>query len=229
MKIVNRIVTFLLAASVFPITFFLIFIRMLVSIAEDSSLYTILSTFMKETVNSRMEIDFSLKELVGYIQDGKFTYAGMTFDSSSIPDGLLVAKGWLIAAATLLVITLLIALVIMGCAIFTKAHKTIMCLSAGGAVSIFSAMCCFNQFAKPYTTGAVNIGKILGDSLIGDNSGLLGAIGSSMLDGAINIDILQLGNFAVTVLIVFLALLTWSGAYYLTMPRENVKKEKAKH
>ncbi|MDD6275918.1 MAG: hypothetical protein PUB20_03745 [Clostridia bacterium] len=223
MKIINRIVTFLLAASVFPITFCMVFVRILVSISEDSSLYTLLSTFMKETLNSRLELDFSIKELFGYIQDGKFTFAGMTFDSSSIPEGLIVAKGWLIASAVLLVIALLIALVIMGCALFTKAHKTVMCLSAGGAVSMFAAMCCFNRFGKPYVTGAVNIGKILSEAMIGDDGGLLGSIGSSVLDGAINIDIFQLGNFAVTVLIVFLALLTWSGAYYLTMPRENQK------
>lgn len=224
MKIVNRIVTFLLALSVFPITFYLIFVRMVASIAEESSLYTLLSTFMKETVNSRLEIDFSLKELVGYIDNGTFTFAGMTFDTGSIPSGLLVAKGWLIAAAVLLVIALLIALVIMGCALFTEAHKTVMCLSAGGAVSMFASMCCFNTFAKPYTTGAVNIGKILGEAMLGDG-GLLGSLGSSVLDGAINIDILQLGNFAVTVLIVFLGLLTWSGAYYITMPRETDKKK----
>ena len=43
MKILNRIVVFLLALSVLPIMYFLNAVRAVVSISESSSLYTILS------------------------------------------------------------------------------------------------------------------------------------------------------------------------------------------
>ena len=104
MKILNRIVVFLLALSVLPIMYFLNAVRAVVSISESSSLYTILSKLAEGTANSAMELAFSLKELAGYASRGNFSIGGMKFDISKLPADLLVGKGWAIAAGVLLAV-----------------------------------------------------------------------------------------------------------------------------
>ena len=56
MKILNRIVVFILSLSIFPIMYFLNLVRAVVSISESSSLYTILSKIAEETASSAMDI-----------------------------------------------------------------------------------------------------------------------------------------------------------------------------
>ena len=84
MKILNRIVVFILSLSIFPIMYFLNLVRAVVSISESSSLYTILSKIAEETASSAMELTFSIKEIFKYISDG-VSFGGMKFDLSKIP------------------------------------------------------------------------------------------------------------------------------------------------
>ncbi len=228
MKAVNKIVIFLLAFSVFPVTLFLNIVRGVFSISESSSLYTILSKLAEDMVNSSLELTYSLKEIIQKIGDGGISFAGMSFDLSKIPPELLNGKGWVIAAGVLFVVALIIAIVIMGCALFTKAYKTISCLGAGGAVCCFAAMRCFAKFAAPYLNGSLDIGEILAEALIGDNEDLLGTLGSAFLKKSISVDAFELGNAVNLVFIIFIGIALWELAYFITLPEEKTKKIKHK-
>lgn len=222
MKILNRIVTFLLGLAVFPALIFRILLRAVVSINQDTSIFKILSAF-SETVNRKMEITVSIKELIGYIQDGTFSLGGMDFSFDKLPKQLFMTKNWLIATGVLIGITLIIAIVIMGCALFTKAHITVMGLSAGAIACLAAALKCFGNFAAPFVDGTIDLGSLLINSLTGDSMNIIGTIGAAALKGAIKVDILQLGNAVFTIGIIFAIILLWTFAYYITLP-ENEKK-----
>lgn len=222
MKILNRIVTFLLGLAVFPALIFRILLRAVVSINQDTSIFKILSAF-SETVNRKMEITVSIKELIGYIQDGTFSLGGMDFSFDKLPKQLFMTKNWLIATGVLIGITLIIAIVIMGCALFTKAHITVMGLSAGAIACLAAALKCFGKFAAPFVDGTIDLGSLLINSLTGDSMNIIGTIGAAALKGAIKVDILQLGNAVFTIGIIFAIILLWTFAYYITLP-ENEKK-----
>lgn len=224
MKILNRIVTFLLALAVFPALYFRILLRAVVSISSDSAIYKLISAF-SENINRKMEITVSLKEAVGYWQNGTFSVGSMDFDLNKIPKDLLVTKNWLIAAAAFIVITLIIAIVIMGCALFTKAHKTVMGLSAGALACLGAALGCFTKFAAPFVDGTIDLGALMINTIMGDEASLLGTIGSAALSGAVKVDILQLGNAVFTLGIIFFIILLWAFAYYITLPTEEKKKK----
>lgn len=227
MKILNRIVTFLLAAAVFPSIIFRILLRAVISFSQESAIYRILSAF-SETAQRKMEITLSIKEAVGYIQEGKFSFAGMDFSIDKIPKELLTTKNWLIAAGILIVLSLIIALVIMGCALFAQAHKTVMGLSAGAIACLAASVKCFGRFAAPFVDGTIDLGGMLAKSILGESTSLLGTFGTAALNGAISVDILQLGNAVFTLGIIFFIILVWTFAYYITLP-ENERKKKAKN
>lgn len=226
MKILNRIVTFILAAAVFPSIITRVLLRAIVSVAKDSTAYTLLSGFMENTINSGLEITVSIKDLFGYIRDGSFSFEGININFDKLPAEMLATKNWLIATAVLLALALLIALTIMGCALFAQAHKTVMGLGVGGAVCCFGAISCFAKFAAPFVAGDVDIGAFLGETLLGDNK-IVSSIGSMFMSGAVDVDVLQLGNAAITMAILFIAVVLWTFAYFITLPTEaKPKKEK---
>lgn len=227
MKILNRIVTFVLAVAVFPVIATRVLLRVVLSVAEGSMAYTLLSAFMEDTVNSAMEITVSLKEIVGYVQDGSFSFSGMNFSLEKLPIEMLATKNWLIASAVFIVLALIIAIIIMGCALFAQAHKTVMCFGAGGAACCFAAISCFSKFAAPFVTGEVDIGKFLGQSLLGDE-GLIASLGSVFVSGAISVDILQLGNAIILTAIIFIAVTLWTFAYFITLPTDAKTKKNLK-
>lgn len=227
MKIFNKIMVCLASAAIFPIMYFLNIVRAVVSISEDSSLYTILSKVAEDTANSAMELTFSVKEIVKYISEGSFSVGGMKFDLSKIPSELLSGKNWVIASGVLIAVAMIIAIVIIGCALFTNAYKTITALGAGGAVCMFAALRCFIRFSAPYMSGSVDIGEILANAFIGESNNLLGSIGSSILGGAISVDSFTLGNAVTLSLIFFIGIALWELAYFVTLPEK--KEVKTKH
>lgn len=228
MKILNRIVVFILSLSIFPIMYFLNLVRAVVSISESSSLYTILSKIAEETASSAMELTFSIKEIFKYISDG-VSFGGMKFDLSKIPAELLSGKNWVIAAGVLLAVAMIIAIVIMGCALFTNAYKTISALGAGGAICCFAALRFFARFAAPYMSGSIDVGDVLAQAFVGESNNLLGSIGASVLKGAISVDAFSLSNAVTLSLIFFIGIALWELAYIVTLPEDkskNLKKNK---
>lgn len=228
MKILNRIVVFILSLSIFPMMYFLNLVRAVVSISESSSLYTILSKIAEETASSAMELTFSIKEIFKYISDG-VSFGGMKFDLSKIPAELLSGKNWVIAAGVLLAVAMIIAIVIMGCALFTNAYKTISALGAGGAICCFAALRFFARFAAPYMSGSIDVGDVLAQAFVGESNNLLGSIGASVLKGAISVDAFSLSNAVTLSLIFFIGIALWELAYIVTLPEDkskNLKKNK---
>lgn len=228
MKILNRIVVFILSLSIFPIMYFLNLVRAVVSISESSSLYTILSKIAEETASSAMELTFSIKEIFKYISDG-VSFGGMKFDLSKIPAELLSGKNWVIAAGVLLAVAMIIAIVIMGCALFTNAYRTISALGAGGAICCFAALRFFARFAAPYMSGSIDVGDVLAQAFVGESNNLLGSIGASVLKGAISVDAFSLSNAVTLSLIFFIGIALWELAYIVTLPEDkskNLKKNK---
>ena len=228
MKILNRIVVFILSLSIFPIMYFLNLVRAVVSISESSSLYTILSKIAEETASSAMELTFSIKEIFKFISDG-VSFGGMKFDLSKIPAELLSGKNWVIAAGVLLAVAMIIAIVIMGCALFTNAYKTISALGAGGAICCFAALRFFARFAAPYMSGSIDVGDVLAQAFVGESNNLLGSIGASVLKGAISVDAFSLSNAVTLSLIFFIGIALWELAYIVTLPEDkskNLKKNK---
>lgn len=225
MKILNRIVVFVLGMAVIPVMYFRTIIRLVVSLNTESSVYLLLSKILKETADSGMEITVSLKDVVKYITDGTIFFNGSSFDFSKVPPELLVNKNWVIASAILVLVAILIAIVIAGCALFTKAHKTVMVLSATGAGCVFAAIQCFSHFTRPFLDGEMDIGSLIGNALSGENAGLLATLGSALVSGSINVDSFSLDSAIFTILIIFIGILLWTVAYYITLPeKEKVKK-----
>ena len=210
MKILNRIVTFILAVAVFPAAVTRIILRVVITPGG------MLSTIMGET---GIEEELSVVKIIDYIQSGTFEFIKELFDFANLPPVVSSLKGWLIASIVLLVIALLIALVIMGCSLFTQAHKTVMGLSVSAAISCFLSMSCFSKFATPFVDGKVDIGEILSKGVTEDGS-LGGSIIAMMLQGSVDIEVLQLGNAVVTMALLFLGIAMWTFAYYITLPTE---------
>lgn len=222
MKILNRIVVFLLGAAVFPVLITRDLIRAVVSINQDTSVYKILSAFM-DTIDRKMEITVSIKDAIEFWQNKTFSFGGLDFKISNLPKDVLITKNWLIATGVLVAVAILIAVVIMGCSLFAQAHKTVMGLSAGALACLFAALKCFGKFAAPFVDGKIDIGSLIADNLIKDDAGLIGGIGAAALKGIIKIDILQLSSAIFTLAIIFGIIFLWSFAYYITLPEKDRK------
>lgn len=209
MKILNRIVTFVLALAVFPA----LATRVLIRIVEDPKGILAGGGALVETT-----LDF--KKLITYIQDGTIDVGSLFSSSSKLPGAILEYKGWLIAALVFIALALLIAVVIMGCALFTRAHKTVMCLSAGGMLSCFIAMGLFQKFTTPFTEGTMTLADLLPDSFLAGE--FVGGIAEMLsITGTGDIVIFQLGNAFITMAIIFIGILLWTLAYYVTLPEEE--------
>lgn len=225
MKILNKIALVIMSAAVFPALFMRVLLRAVVSINKDSTVYSLLSLVAKDTINKKMEITVTIKEIVGYIQNGTFSFGGMDFSFKKLPSELLVTKNWLIATAAAVIIALIIALVIMGCALFTNANRTVIGLSAGGIACCIAAIKFFSRFSRPFTDGSIDIGGLLAKSFIGEETGIIASLGKIALNDAITVDIFQLGNAVFTMLIVFVIILVWSFSYFITLDPKQKKKK----
>lgn len=208
MKILNRIVTFILAFSVFPA----LVTRVLIRIVEEPKGVLGQEALLETT------IDFS--QLVEYIKDGTLKPGNLFSSSSNLPGAILEMKGWLIASLVFIVLAILIALVIMGCSLFTRAHKTVMALSAGGALSCFISMALFQKFTTPFTEGTMTLADLMPDSFLGGE--FVGSIAEMLsVSGTGKVVVFQLGNAFITMALIFFGLLLWTVAYYVTLPAEE--------
>lgn len=225
MKILNKIALVLMSAAVFPALLFRVLVRAVVSINPDSSLYSVLSLVAKDTINRKMEITVSIRELIGYIQNGTFNIGGFDISLDKIPSELLVTKNWLIATGITIAAALVIALIIMGCAIFTNAHRTVIGLSVGGIACSAASIKLFLRFSRPFTDGTIDIGSLISKSLIAEDSGVIGTLGKVALNKAVTVDLLQLSDAVFTILIIFVIILIWSFAYYITLDPADKKKK----
>ena len=124
MKALNRIVTALLAAAIFPVAYF----TDIITVYAHANLY-----------DSNIVEALSIKRIVElFTGDGLFAGVFNKDNMSEIPEGLLKFKGNFIAFAVCFALALLIALAIIIVAAATNSRKTTAALGAVGMKIAFS-------------------------------------------------------------------------------------------
>ncbi len=209
MKYLYRTVNALLAAAVFPATLFLefIFIRIATTLADVG---------LKESM--------SLWEIIE-ILTGKETFVG--FDLSlkggnlAWPKALDPVKAELIAVVVFFALALVCALFVLFWSIFSNKRIPIIISSVLGIASVIAMTACFNSVASLFVTGEMNIVELFSDSWL-----------ISLVGEIVVINTLALGGFQNGILIAFILMLVWTGAYYLVEigePKEEKVKKANKH
>ena len=232
MKIVNRIIVFLAAAAVFPILALQNFVSIVLSIDRDSLVYTLINAISgkdNQLTNSRLGIDKTLVDLYNSATGKSESPFDFKEILANLPKEFDPLKKYIIAALVFVAVGVLIAIIIMGCALFTKAHRTVFALSLGGAASFITALVLFGKAAKPLLDGTIDVATTIMPLLM-DSQSLLGSLASAALSGSISVDACGLGGAVYGAAIAMFALAMWEIAYYLTLPNDekSAKKVKAK-
>ncbi len=234
MKIVNKIVTSLLAFAAFPFLITQLFFKIILSINSDSLAYSLINTFAgadNMLTGNRLGLQESLWDLFQKLTDKDSS--SMDFDFLSIwnalPEELSLSKNLIIASLAFVALGALITVVIIGCAIFTKAYKTIIGLGLGGFLSFLVSIILFGKAGEPLTSGNVDAIKLIADLLSSGESAGFGSIIAGLLEGTISVDSFALGGAVFGAMIMMLAVAVWEFAYYVTLPeKEKPKKVKSK-
>ncbi len=236
MKIVNRIVTSLLALATFPFLISQLFFRIVLSINEESLAYSLINMFSKGDnmlTGNRLGLQESLWDIFQMVIGEKENTFNFDFMSiwNSLPEDLASSKNLIIASLVFVVLGVLIAIVIIGCAIFTKAYKTIIGLGLGGFVSFLLGIILFGKAGEPLVSGDVDALKLIADLLTSGEGGGLGSIVTGLLQGTVSVDSFALGGAVFGAMIMMLAVAIWELAFYVTLPEKDkpkkLKKKKA--
>lgn len=233
MKIVNRIVTAVLAAVSFPLLLTQIFIDIVLSVNENSTAYTLIKSFLGEDnqlINNRLGFQESLIDLFNLITGKTESSFGIDFKSffQNLPAELEPLKNYAIAAAVFICLGVFIAVVVIGCALFTRAYKTIIGLSLGSSLCFLIAIIVFGQGTKPLLDGTIDVAGIVMQLISTGESSTLGSIASSVLAGAINVDTFAFGGGVFGPMIMMFATAMWELAYYITLPSNEKPNKKLK-
>ncbi len=211
--IVFRVGHALLAAAVFPILFFmqLISVKFSLSVVDvgvdlsdvDLSVYRIINILTGKD------------DLNGLINPDKFKGLGW-------PAELDLIKGRLIAIAVFLAIIVVSALfLIVWCCVSNKKIGYFIG-GAAGLVSIIAVMVIFSGIAKEFTSGNINIFSFF------TSTGIISMIATAIGGRVVNIDSLMLGSFANALLMLFIAMVIWTGVFVITDYDGNNSKGKKK-
>jgi hypothetical protein len=152
---------------------------------------------------------------------GKETFFGIPYEPgvTTWPEAFNPMTGRLIASIVFLVITLAIALFIFFWSIFSNKRLPVAIASLAGIVSMSVSTGCFRSATGLLTKGIINPVQLFSDGWL-----------ASLLGGIINIDRLEFGGFQNGIIICFLLILVWTGAYYLIeigdSKEEKIKKQK---
>ena len=230
MKIVNKIITFLGAAAVFPVLITQTFASVILSVDKESLAYSFLNVILgqdNQITGSRLGIQKSLVDFFDYITGKTTSTIDFKKVISSLPAEAVALKKYVIAALILVAVGVLITIVIMGTALFTNAYKTIIGLSLGGAASFLAAIVVFGKAARPFLDGTIDVASSILPLLINGES-VLGSLASAAISGAVSVDSLGLGGAVYGAMIALFAVAVWEFAYYITIPKEDKAAKKVK-
>ena len=194
MKYVYRIVNALLAASIFPAALFLEFILIRLSTS---------------LVEAGLEETLTLKHIIGFFT-GTDTIVGFTYQEIKSPEGFVFpealnpVKGQLIAVVVAFAIAIIAAIFIIVWSICSNKRIPVVIGSAVGIVSVIVMNACFNSAAAPLVEGTINVVKLF-------STGWL----ASLLGNIVFVDALQFAGFQNGMIILFVAILLWTAAFYL--------------
>ncbi|MBQ8784023.1 MAG: hypothetical protein IJZ57_09690 [Clostridia bacterium] len=234
MKIVNRIVTALLAAAAFPLLITQFLFEIILSINEDSVAYGLINLFAgadNALTGNRLGFQESILSLFKTMteQDSSSDFNIIEI-WNSLPAELDTIKKLIIAAFVCVAVGAVVALVIIGCAIFTKAYKTIIGLGLGGAGCFLAGIILFGKAGEPLKDGTIDVVKLIADFIIGEDgtTSAVAAIASSLLQGTIEVDVFALGGAVFGAMIMLIAVAVWEFAYLITLPEKERKAKKTK-
>lgn len=209
MKVLYRIVNALLAAAIFPAALFLDFVIIKVST-------TFLDAGIMET--------FTLKKIIDVLT-GNDTLFGIPFEPGETeitwPAALDPAKGRLIATVVCFALALIAALFIIIWSICSNKRIPVVIASVVGAASVITMTSCFHSATALLTEGIINVVELF------TSSWLLSIFGEVIL-----VDAFSFAGFQNGMLIIFICLLVWTGAYYLVEigePKEEKPAKAKKH
>lgn len=234
MKIVNKIVTALLAAAAFPFLITQFLFEIILSINENSIAYTLINLFGGQDnalTNNRLGFQESILSLIKLASDGDGTSDFNIVEIwNSLPADLDSVKKLIIAAFICVAVGAIVALVIVGCAIFTKAYKTIMGLGLGGGTCFLAGIMLFNKAGAPLRDGTIDVVNLISSFLIGEDGTTNGiaAIASSLLEGTISVDVFAMGGAVFGAMIMMFAVTVWEFAFYITLDEKERKSKKIK-
>ncbi len=211
MKVVDRIVTALMAFAVIPVAIFTPVVHWI---------YQITVVGLAETFNIKFS---NIQGDQGWTEDDvsiKWIYdriVNMKLDLSKIGSGtnekVNAVLPYLKVAAVFFAIAVVIAFVIGVISIFTNAKRTQIGFSLGGIASLIVSIICFDKFAAPVISGEITIGSLFDIPFLS----YITKMGSLDLSTAW---FLSLG--------LFIAIIVWNLAYMLTLPEEEAAKYKRK-
>ncbi len=200
MKALNRIVTALLAAAIFPVAYF----TDIITVYAHANLY-----------DSNIVEALSIKRIVElFTGDGLFAGVFNKDNMSEIPEVLLKFKGNFIAFVVFFAIALLVALAIIIVAAATNSRKTTAALGAAGLLSIIGMRIAFSAVSSAVKAGTLTLGSLTDMSFMN-------------LFGKIVLVTMSTAPAVMTVL--FLAILIWNVAFIVIDLGEEQPKKKAKH
>ena len=200
MKALNRIVTALLAAAIFPVAYF----TDIITVYAHANLY-----------DSNIVEALSIKRIVElFTGDGLFAGVFNKDNMSEIPEVLLKFKGNFIAFVVFFAIALLVALAIIIVAAATNSRKTTAALGAAGLLSIIGMRIAFSAVSSAVKAGTLTLGSLTDMSFMN-------------LFGKIVLVTMSTAPAVMTVL--FLAILIWNVAIIVIDLGEEQTKKKAKH
>lgn len=200
MKALNRIVTALLAAAIFPVAYF----TDIITVYAHANLY-----------DSNIVEALSIKRIVElFTGDGLFAGVFNKDNMSEIPEGLLKFKGNFIAFAVCFALALLVALATVIVAAATNSRKATASLGAAGLLSIIGMRIAFSAVSSAVKAGTLTLGSLTDMSFMN-------------LFGKIVLVTMSTAPAVMTVL--FLAILIWNVAFIAIDLGEEQPKKKAKH
>lgn len=200
MKALNRIVTALLAAAIFPVAYF----TDIITVYAHANLY-----------DSNIVEALSIKRIVElFTGDGLFAGVFNKDNMSEIPEVLLKFKGNFIAFVVFFAIALLVALAIIIVAAATNSRKTTAALGAAGLLSIIGMRIAFSAVSSAVKAGTLTLGSLTDMSFMN-------------LFGKIVLVTMSTAPAVMTVL--FLAILIWNVAFIVIDLGEEQPKKKAKN
>ena len=200
MKALNRIVTALLAAAIFPVAYF----TDIITVYAHANLY-----------DSNIVEALSIKRIVElFTGDGLFAGVFNKDNMSEIPEVLLKFKGNFIAFVVFFAIALLVALAIIIVAAATNSRMTTAALGAAGLLSIIGMRIAFSAVSSAVKAGTLTLGSLTDMSFMN-------------LFGKIVLVTMSTAPAVMTVL--FLAILIWNVAFIVIDLGEEQPKKKAKH
>ncbi len=191
---------------IFPVAIFLDFDMVHVST-------TVVDAGLVETVRIKDIID---------VMTGKGTVFGIPIEKGSLgefvwPEALDPANARIITVVVCFALALIAALFIIIWSIFSNKRIPVVIASLTGIVSVIVMTACFNSAAALFTNGIINVVELFTSNWL-----------ISMLGDLILIDSLDFAGFQNGMLVVFICLLVWTGAFYLVEIGEPKEEKPSK-